>query len=398
MKKFIYILLFTFLFLPLFVNGSENEVNMYLFYGNGCPHCAALEEFLEPYVKDNDDVNLYKYEVWYEKENQKKYADVHKILNDNGSGVPYLIIGKNTITGYGENTPEKIKNAVNYYRQVKIKDEVGIYLGIVSENEEETEETQELVDENVDIPILGLMNGKEVPLLLSTIIIGLVDGFNPCAMWILIFLISMLLGMSNKKRKWALGITFLVSSAATYFLFLISWLNLAVFLNNIIYIRLAIAFIAIIFGAYSVIKFIKNLNTNNDGCEVVDSKNRKRIINSIKKIVKEKSFILALLGIVLLAISVNIIELLCSLGLPVMFSEILTLNEVSNTGKIIYSLIYILFFLIDDIVIFIIAMKTMEIKVISNKFGKYSHLIGGLIMLLIGFLIMVKPEWLMFNF
>ncbi len=398
MKKFIYTLLFTFLFLPLFVNGSENEVNMYLFYGNGCPHCAALEEFLEPYVKDNDDVNLYKYEVWYEKENQKKYADVHKILNDNGSGVPYLIIGKNTITGYGENTPEKIKNAVNYYRQVKIKDEVGIYLGIVSENEEETEETQELVDENVDIPILGLMNGKEVPLLLSTIIIGLVDGFNPCAMWILIFLISMLLGMSNKKRKWALGITFLVSSAATYFLFLISWLNLAVFLNNIIYIRLAIAFIAIIFGAYSVIKFIKNLNTNNDGCEVVDSKNRKRIINSIKKIVKEKSFILALLGIVLLAISVNIIELLCSLGLPVMFSEILTLNEVSNTGKIIYSLIYILFFLIDDIVIFIIAMKTMEIKVISNKFGKYSHLIGGLIMLLIGFLIMVKPEWLMFNF
>ena len=398
MKKFIYTLLFTFLFLPLFVNGSENEVNMYLFYGNGCPHCAALEEFLEPYVKDNDDVNLYKYEVWYEKENQKKYADVHKILNDNGSGVPYLIIGKNTITGYGENTPEKIKNAVNYYRQVKIKDEVGMYLGIVSENEEETEETQELVDENVDIPILGLMNGKEVPLLLSTIIIGLVDGFNPCAMWILIFLISMLLGMSNKKRKWALGITFLVSSAATYFLFLISWLNLAVFLNNIIYIRLAIAFIAIIFGAYSVIKFIKNLNTNNDGCEVVDSKNRKRIINSIKKIVKEKSFILALLGIVLLAISVNIIELLCSLGLTVMFSEILTLNEVSNTGKIIYSLIYILFFLIDDIVIFIIAMKTMETKVISNKFGKYSHLIGGLIMLLIGFLIMVKPEWLMFNF
>ena len=278
MKKFIYTLLFTFLFLPLFVNGSENEVNMYLFYGNGCPHCAALEEFLEPYVKDNDDVNLYKYEVWYEKENQKKYADVHKILNDNGSGVPYLIIGKNTITGYGENTPEKIKNAVNYYRQVKIKDEVGIYLGIVSENEEETEETQELVDENVDIPILGLMNGKEVPLLLSTIIIGLVDGFNPCAMWILIFLISMLLGMSNKKRKWALGITFLVSSAATYFLFLISWLNLAVFLNNIIYIRLAIAFIAIIFGAYSVIKFIKNLNTNNDGCEVVDSKNRKELL------------------------------------------------------------------------------------------------------------------------
>ena len=399
MKKFIYILLFTFLFVPLFVSGSENEVNMYLFYGNGCPHCAALEKFLDPYLKENDDVNLYKYEVWFNEENQKKYAEVHKILKDDTSGIPYLIIGKNAITGFAENTPEKIKNTVNYYRKVKIKDDIGIYLGVVSETDEKIEETEKYEDDIVDIPILGNMNGKEVPLLLSTIIIGLVDGFNPCAMWILIFLISMLLGMSNKKRKWILGITFLFASAATYFLFLISWLNLAVFLNNIIYVRLAIAFIAIVFGAYSVLKFLKNLsNKNDDGCEVVDSKNRKRIINSIKKIVKEKSFILALLGIILLAVSVNIIELLCSLGLPVMFSEILTLNNVSNTGKIIYSLIYVLFFLIDDIIVFIIAMKTLEIKVVSNKFGKYSHLIGGLIMLLIGLLIMLKPEWLMFNF
>ncbi len=399
MKKFIYILLFTFLFVPLFVSGSENEVNMYLFYGNGCPHCAALEKFLDPYLKENDDVNLYKYEVWFNEENQKKYAEVHKILKDDTSGIPYLIIGKNAITGFAENTPEKIKNTVNYYRKVKIKDDIGIYLGVVSETDEKVEEPEKYEDDIVDIPILGNMNGKEVPLLLSTIIIGLVDGFNPCAMWILIFLISMLLGMSNKKRKWILGIIFLFASAATYFLFLISWLNLAVFLNNIIYVRLAIAFIAIVFGTYSVLKFLKNLsNKNDDGCEVVDSKNRKRIINSIKKIVKEKSFILALLGIVLLAVSVNIIELLCSLGLPVMFSEILTLNNVSNTEKIIYSLIYVLFFLIDDIIVFIIAMKTLEIKVVSNKFGKYSHLIGGLIMLLIGLLIMLKPEWLMFNF
>ena len=100
----------------------------------------------------------------------------------------------------------------------------------------------------------------------------------------------------------------------------------------------------------------------------------------------------------LLAFSVNIIELLCSLGLPVMFSEILTLNNVNNTMKIIYSLVYVFFFLIDDIIIFIIAMKTLEIKAISNKFGKYSHLIGGLIMLAIGLLMLYKPEWLMFNF
>ena len=81
-----------------------------------------------------------------------------------------------------------------------------------------------------------------------------------------------------------------------------------------------------------------------------------------------------------------------------MFSEILAVNTVNLTSKILYSIIYILFFLLDDIIIFIIAMKTMEIKAISNKYGKYSHLIGGIIMVIISALMIFKPEWLMFNF
>ena len=206
----------------------------------------------------------------------------------------------------------------------------------------------------------------------------------------------MLLGMKNKKRKWILGIVFLLTSAAVYFLFLISWLNLAQFLNKIIYIRLGIAMIAVTLGIVSIVRFINDLQSE-DGCDVVDSKGRRRIINSIKKIIKEKSFFLAILGIMILAASVNIIELMCSLGLPVMFSEILSLNNVNNYSKIVYSLIYIFFFLIDDIIVFIVAMKTMEIKVISTKYGKYSHLIGGLIMLTIGMLMILKPEWIMFN-
>ena len=99
-----------------------------------------------------------------------------------------------------------------------------------------------------------------------------------------------------------------------------------------------------------------------------------------------------------LAFLVNLIELLCSLGLPVIFTEVLSLNNLSTTEYILYMLLYILFFLIDDIVIFVIAMKTLEIKAISNKYTKYSHLIGGIIMLILGILMILKPEWLMFNF
>lgn len=395
MKKTLKILLFLLLFIPFLVFGGEKDLNIYLFYGDGCPHCKDEEKWFETYLKKNDFIKMHRYEIWYDKENQEKYSKVHDILNDTSSGIPYLIIGETVITGFDEEiTPERIKNAIEYYSNVKYKDKVGIYLGIVEDKNEEDTKTNYQENE-IDIPILGKQKIKEVSIGLSAIIIGLVDGFNPCAMWILLFLISMLLGMKNRKRMWALGITFLVSSALVYFLFLISWLNLAIFLNKILYIRVAIAFVAVLFGVLQIISFIFK---KDDGCEVVDTKNRKKIIKSIQKIVKEKSFILALLGIVLLAASVNIIELLCSLGLPVMFTQILTINEVGKFGQILYSLLYILFFMIDDIIIFIIAMKTLEIKAISNKYGKYSHLIGGIIMVVIGILMIYKPEWLMFNF
>lgn len=395
MKKLTYILLFLIMFIPCVIFGSEKYLNIYLFYGDGCPHCAEEEEWFKTYLEKNKNIKIHRYEVWYDKDNQEKYSKVHEILNDKSSGIPYLVIGESVISGFDKDlTPERIRNAVEYYSNVNYKDKVGMYLGVVSESETGQDETK-YEDTKVKIPLLGTKEAKDVSIGLSAILIGAVDGFNPCAMWILLFLISMLLGMKNKKRMWILGITFLASSALVYFLFLLSWLNLSVFLNKVLYIRVAISFFAVLFGVLQVVNFIFK---KDDGCEVVDNKNRKRIIKSIQKIIKEKSFILAILGIILLAASVNIIELLCSLGLPVMFTQILAINEVSKVGQILYSLLYVLFFMIDDIIIFIIAMKTLEIKAISNKYGKYSHLIGGLIMIIIGVLMVYKPEWLMFNF
>ena len=100
----------------------------------------------------------------------------------------------------------------------------------------------------------------------------------------------------------------------------------------------------------------------------------------------------------MLAVTVNIVELFCSLGLPAMFAQVLALNDTTSTMRIIYCLLYVIFFILDDALVFFISMKTLEIKAISNKFGKYSSLIGGLLMIAIGFLMLYKPEWLMLNF
>ena len=101
---------------------------------------------------------------------------------------------------------------------------------------------------------------------------------------------------------------------------------------------------------------------------------------------------------ILLAASVNLVELACSLGFPAIYSEILAINNVSSINRVLYLLLYDLFYMLDDIIIFYIAMFTLNIKAISNKYSKYSNLIGGIIIILIGILLLLKPEWIMFNF
>ncbi len=264
-------------------------------------------------------------------------------------------------------------------------------------NNNKTELNYTSLGENFTVPVLGEINSKTVSLPIFSAVIGAVDGFNPCAMWILIFLITMLFGMKDRKKMWILGITFIATSGLVYLLFMLSWLNLAIFLTKVRLLRLLISIFAIIFGMVNIYKYIKETNQE-VGCDVTKEKHKGKIIKWIKKITNEKKFIIAVLGIMVLAILVNILELLCSLGLPVVFTQVLALNNLNAVQYGFYLGLYILFFLLDDILIFAIAMKTLTIKGISNKYTKYSHLIGGIIMLAIGLLMVLKPEWLMFNF
>ena len=250
---------------------------------------------------------------------------------------------------------------------------------------------------SVDTGLFGVVSLKDVSLPIFTIILGAVDGFNPCAMWILIFLITMMFSMHDRFKMWILGLTFIFTSGFVYLCFMLSWLSLASFLSSVTLIRFLIASFAVLFGMVNIYRYFKSLNSD-VGCDVTDKKKRLKIMERIKKIVNEKSFLLSILGIMLLAFSVNLIELLCSLGIPVMFTNVLAMNDLSTLEYVIYIGLYLIFFLIDDILIFVIAMKTLKIKGISNKYTKYSHLIGGIIMLLLGILMVIKPEWLMFNF
>lgn len=424
MKKILkFLIVFAvFLLLPVSAKADEKVINIHLFYGNGCPHCAAEEEFLSDYLKDRTDVKLYKYEIWYDSHNQELLSKVQKEMGTtNKNGVPFTVIGKKTIVGYADGvTDEQIKDAINYYLNNDYRDYAGEITGKVKKvevkedtikDESKTEDKKEnkiekadntkdsdQTDENVTVPVLGKINAKKVSLPILAVVLGFVDGFNPCAMWILIFLITMLFNMKDRKKMWILGLTFILTSGIVYLMFMLAWLNLATFISKIAFIRLLIAVIALVVGLINVYKYIDSLKKKDEGCDVVDKKDRKKIMEKIISITHEKKFIIALLGIMVLAASVNIIELMCSIGIPLLFTQILAMNNLSTFGYMIYMFIYIFFFLIDDIVIFVISMVTLKVTGLSTKYTKYSHLVGGIIMLIIGLLLIIKPELLMFNF
>lgn len=424
MKKILkFLIVFAvFLLLPVSAKADEKVINIHLFYGNGCPHCAAEEEFLSDYLKDRTDVKLYKYEVWYDSNNQELLSKVQKEMGTtNKNGVPFTVIGKKTIVGYADGvTDEQIKDAINYYLNNDYRDYAGEITGKVkktevkedtTKDESKTEDKKEnkiekaddtkdsdQTNENVTVPVLGKINAKKVSLPILAVVLGFVDGFNPCAMWILIFLITMLFNMKDRKKMWILGLTFILTSGIVYLMFMLAWLNLATFISKIAFIRLLIAVIALVVGLINVYKYIDSLKKKDEGCDVVDKKDRKKIMEKIISITHEKKFIIALLGIMVLAASVNIIELMCSIGIPLLFTQILAMNNLSTFSYMIYMFIYIFFFLIDDIVIFVISMVTLKVTGLSTKYTKYSHLVGGIIMLIIGLLLIIKPELLMFNF
>ncbi len=402
--KSILIILLSFLFISNI--SAKEKITMYFFHGDGCPHCAEEHKFIEENEELFKDVEIVKYEVWNNKENSELLKKVANKFGMEAKNIPFNIIGNTIITGfsYSSGTDNKITNTIHYYEDNEYKDYVKEFLEgneeVVELNNDAikyTRKGEEDKTHTIKVPIMGKINLENISLGFATVIIGLIDGFNPCAMWVLLFLISVLIGMKDKKRMLIIGFTFLLTSALVYMAIMLSWINIVVKVSTSIIFRNIIAVIALIGGIINLRSYIKSIR-DDSGCEIVDDKKRKKIFTKIKKFTKEKSLLLALLGVMGLAISVNIVELACSAGLPLVFSELLAINNVSGFTSFLYVLLYILFFLIDDIIVFSIAMFTMEATGISTKYNKYSHLVGGIIMVIIGLLLLLKPGWLMFNF
>lgn len=378
-----------------FLANASEKIKVYFFYGNGCPHCAKEMQFLQNLQKDYSNLDIITYEIYDNKDNALLLKKIGKSLNADVSGVPFSVIGEKYFIGYAEGiTSEEIRFKIKECNESKCPDVVANVINSKKQDKLENKQTENNSEKIINLPFFGKIDTYKFSLPMLTVIMGFLDGFNPCAMWTLLFLISLLLGMKDRKRMWILGTAFVVASASVYFLFMSAWLNLILFLGFIASVRIIIGILALSGGGYNLKKFIFNKNS---GCEVTNDEKRQKVFQKLKGLVGKNSFWIALGGIISLAFMVNLVELICSAGLPAVYTQVLAINELSRWQHYLYILLYIFFFMLDDLFIFFMAMITLEMTGISTKYSRYSQLVGGIIMIIIGILLIFKPEWLMFG-
>jgi thiol-disulfide isomerase/thioredoxin len=402
LKKTLFFLFFIFtLIIPLqnILAQEASTVSVYFFWGEGCPHCEKEKPFLEKMREKYPELKIHEFEIWNNADNRQLMIDFGKKLNTNVSGVPFTVVGEQYVIGWLDEkyTGKKIENAI----QCSINNhcvDIGADLinpDLNSKNQNNTVlEESSLIPETMTLPIVGEIKTKNLSLPLLTIILGALDGFNPCAMWTLLFLISLLLGMKDRKRMWILGSAFIIASATVYFLFMAAWLNLLLFIGFIVWIRVIIGLVALGGGVYNLREFFVSKQS---GCKVTGDEKRQRVFEKLKAITQKQQFWLALGGVIILAAAVNLVELICSAGFPVVFTQILALSSLAKWQYYLYMLLYIFVFMLDDLFVFFVAMITLQMTGISTKYTRFSHLVGGILMVIIGILLIFKPEWLMFG-
>lgn len=229
----------------------------------------------------------------------------------------------------------------------------------------------------ISLPLIGEIDPTHHSLLALTALMGLSDGFNPCAMWVLVYLISLIANLRDRRKIWWLVGVFVLASGILYFLFMTAWLNAFLFLGYVRPLTQAIALLAIGFGLDHL--FQVAANRGEVVCEVGDVEQRGRTMQWEREIVAAPIGVASLMAVVALAFAVNAIEFMCSAALPAIYTHVLTLTDLPAALHYAYIALYVTFFMLDDLVIFGLAAFAVQ-KIVDTRYAAVSRVVGGVVL------------------
>jgi thiol-disulfide isomerase/thioredoxin len=358
------------LILPQRKEMNGNGVELHFFYSPTCPHCAEQKLFNQELVEKYA-VRIVGHDVT--RPNEAKLfvaeAEKHNIpLND--LGVPLTIVNGQVFLGFdsAETTGSAIEAAVR-------------------KSVEGTAVPKRIVSETRKFPFLGEFNVAKYSLPALAVILGLVDGFNPCAMWALVFLIGLVIGLRDYRKLWLLVGSFVAASGILYFLFMTAWLNVFLFIGFMRPVVVIIGGLALWLGINQVRDFfVKELV-----CPL-PSDQKRRVMHRMEKLVFSPMTLATVFGIILLAFVINSIEFICSSFIPAVFTQTLALYNLPAWQYYGYILLYDFFFMLDDLIIFSLAV--FAVTHVGDKYAKWCKLIGGVILFALGIILLFFPHLL----
>ncbi len=380
-----------FLIMLISVSAQDN-IKMYFFYGDGCPHCATEKKFLDKLEQKYPQLEVIKYETYYNKENADLFVKLSEACNTKAMGVPTTFIGEEAIVGFDndEGIGLRIENAVRRCIANGCDDPMHMLIGHEPSCEPEEEENNGIID----VPVIGNVDAKKISLPFFTVVIGFLDGFNPCAIWVLCFLLTLLMHAKSRKKIFLIGGIFVFASGLVYFIFMAAWLNFFLLVGYVNILRIIIAVVAVVMGLINMKDFFffkKGLSLT------IPEKAKSKLFKKMRSLVYAQALPAMILGTIVLAFTANTFELLCTAGFPAIYTRILTLNNLSSFAYYGYLVLYNLVYVIPLAVVVGIFGYTRSAHKFTEKQGRILKLVGGLLMLALGLILLLKPALLSFG-
>jgi hypothetical protein len=238
----------------------------------------------------------------------------------------------------------------------------------------------------------GALTVDRLGLPLFTLALGLLDGFNPCAMWVLLFLLSLLVHLGNRRRMALIAGTFVLVGGAVYYAFMAAWLNvfLAVGLGPAL--RVALALLALLMAAINLRDAWRN-----PGSFTLSIPDRAKpgLYERMRQVMQARSLPLALLGVAMLAVAVNFVELLCTAGLPALYTAVLAQQMLDTAAYHGYLGLYILAYIADDGLMVGSAVWALSSRKLDTGNARWLKALSGVVMLSLGLVMLLRPDWLL---
>ncbi|MBU1557637.1 glutaredoxin [Patescibacteria group bacterium] len=407
MKKIINIFL-TFIFIFsgwVNITSADEVVDVYLFGREGCNFCQLEESFLESLSQEREDFNLIYLDV-DDVETKEKFNQLVE-FHDLPKATPITLIGNSIIQGFSseEITGKLIIETIDEHKgkaNINLDDYISEISNVVTQqgsvcnNTEATSCTLNIKrNTEIKVPLIGVIDYKDFSLFSMAVILGFVDGFNPCAMWVLLTFLLILWQVGNRKKMLQVAGLFIVAEAVMYWAILNFWFSAWDFIGLDKLITPVVGVLAIGGGVYFLRRYMKNREKLT--CDVTSVDYQSKTEQKIKDLIKSPMTILTAIGIIGVAFSVNMIEFACSVGIPQAFTKVLEINQLGVFAEQFYILLYTLFYMVDDFVIFGLALYGFEkFYTVGQKYSNLSSLVGGILMLILGALLLFNPSALVF--